>query len=101
LRRIDRDPDQPGGEFGVSLELVKLLESLEKDVLGDIFGVFAVLRDVLGGAENLALVLADKLLEGGAVAGFGAGDEFDVRVRWLREHVRREIGDEVGEAFFR
>ena len=95
------DSDEPGGEFGVSLELLELLEGLEEDVLGDVFGVLAVLGDVLGGAEDLALVLADELLEGGGVTGFGAGDEFDVRVRRLGEHVRREAGDEVGEIFFR
>ena len=56
---VDRDADQPGGELGVALELLQLLEGLEEDVLGDVFGVFAVLGDVLGGAEDLALVLAE------------------------------------------
>ena len=62
---VDGDADEPGGELRVSLELVELFVGLEKGVLGDVFGVFAILRDVLGDPEDLPFVLADELLEGG------------------------------------
>ncbi len=49
--------------FDVALELVKLLVGLEEDVLGDVFGVLTVLRDVLGNAKDLPVVLANQLFE--------------------------------------
>ena len=48
---------------------MELLEGLEEDVLGDVLGVFAVLGDVVGSAEDLAVVLLHKDFEGGGVAG--------------------------------
>jgi len=43
--------------------------------LHDVFGVFFVLGDVLGQAENFALIAADQSFEGGDVAGLGRRDE--------------------------
>ena len=46
-----------------SLKLIELLVRLQKRVLHDIFGVFAVLRDVLRDTEELPLIFADQRVE--------------------------------------
>jgi hypothetical protein len=81
---VDGDADQPGRELGVSLELVELLVCLEKCILRNVFSVFTVLRYVLRYAEDLALVLPDKLLEGGCVSIFGARNQRYVRMNFFR-----------------
>ena len=69
---VDGDADEPGGELGVSLELIQLLVSLEECILRDVFGVFTVLGDVLRYAKDLALVLSDELLKCCSVPVFRA-----------------------------
>ena len=59
-------------------KLVELFVGFQKSVLRDVFGVFAVLGDVLGDAEDLPLVLADELSKGAGVAGAGALDKGNV-----------------------
>jgi hypothetical protein len=79
------------------MELVELLEGLEEDVLGDVFGVLAVLGDVQGGAVDLAVVLAYEALEGGGVAGLGALNEREVGVRLDDGGGSGEPGGDFGE----
>lgn len=50
------------------LELIQLAVRLHEDVLSDVFGVFAILGDVLGDAKDLAVILAHQFFEGGCVA---------------------------------
>src|SRR5580692_2605683 len=59
---VDCDSDQPCVELRVPLKLVKLFVGLEERVLHHVFSVFAILRNVLRNAKNLAIVLADELV---------------------------------------
>ena len=52
-----------------------MLEGLQERLLHGVFGVFAVLGDVLGEAEDLALVAAHQGFEGGDVARFRGRDQ--------------------------
>ncbi len=72
---VYRDPDQPCVELRVPLKLVELLVCLEKRVLHDVFGVFAVLRDVLRDPEDLPLVLADQGVVGSDIAAANSCDQ--------------------------
>lgn len=65
------------------MKLVEFLVCLEKCVLDYIFGVFAVLRDVLSDAEDLPVILLDQLLKCVDIAFFRKVDERDVRVNLL------------------
>ena len=77
---VDGDAGQPGRELGVALELIEFLVGLEEGILGDVFGVFAVLGNVLGDAKDLPLVLADELGECGCISSAGSLDQSDVGV---------------------
>ncbi len=61
--------------------MFELLEGLEEDVLGDVFGVFAVLGDVERRAVDLPIVLPNEHFKGGSIAGLGAFNKGNVRVR--------------------
>ncbi len=58
-RFVDRDPDQPGIELGLTLELIQIGVSLEERILHHIFRVFAVLRDVLRDAKYIPVIAPD------------------------------------------
>jgi hypothetical protein len=55
------------------LKLVELFVRLQESVLHHVFGVFAVLRNVLRNPEDLPLVLADKRVIRGHIAGADLG----------------------------
>jgi hypothetical protein len=57
------DADEPGIKAGVSLKFAEVLEGFEESLLHGVFGVFAILGDVLREAENLALVTAHESFE--------------------------------------
>ena len=61
---VDRDSHQPCVKLRVPLKLIELFIRLQKRVLHHVFGVFAVLRDVLRNPEDLPLVLADQRVVG-------------------------------------
>jgi len=50
------------------LKLLKLFVRLQERVLHNVFGILAILRDVLGDAKELALVLADQRIVGRDIA---------------------------------
>ena len=52
-----------------------MLVCLQERVLEYILGVFLVLGDVLGQAEDLAFVAIHQLGESGGIAGTGAGNQ--------------------------
>ena len=55
-RLIDGDTHDPGVELGIALELVEVLIGLHEGLLEHVFGILAILRDVLGQPEDLALI---------------------------------------------
>ena len=67
-RLVDRDPHNPGVELGIALELIQVLVGFHKGLLQHIFRIFAVLRDVLRQAEDLAFVAAHQFAERGGIA---------------------------------
>ncbi len=95
-RLVHGDAHQPGVKAGVALEFAEVLVSLQKGFLHGVFGVFAILGDVLGEAENFALVAADEGFEGADVAGFGGGDED--RLVFLHDGGRK-LGARLGRGF--
>src|SRR6266849_1886505 len=72
-RFVHSDAHQPSVEARIALKVAEVLEGFQEGVLHHVFGVFSVLRDVLGQAENPALVTVDQLLKGGGVARLGRG----------------------------
>ena len=50
------------------MKLLKLFVRLQERVLHNVFGILAILRDVLGDAKELALVLADQRIVGRDIA---------------------------------
>ena len=57
---VDCDSNQPCVKLRVPLKLIELFVRLEERVLHHVFGIFAVLRDVLRNPEDLPLILADQ-----------------------------------------
>jgi len=83
---VYRDSYQPCVKFRVPLKLIELLIGFEKRILHYVFGVFAVLRNVLRNPEELPLVLADQRVIGREIPGANPLYEGDIGVlfaNWL------------------
>ncbi len=78
---VDRNPHQPGVKLRIALKLLELFVRLQEGVLHDVLGILAILRDVLGDAKELALVLADQQIVGRDIS---AAHPFDQGYVWMR-----------------
>jgi hypothetical protein len=63
LRSRNRNAHQPGIKLGLPLKLSQVLIRLQERVLHNVFGILAILRDVLRNAENVAVVPLHQLLK--------------------------------------
>ncbi|NYF80491.1 hypothetical protein HDF17_002811 [Granulicella arctica] len=65
--------------------MIELLIRLQKGILRYILCIFTILCDVLSDAEDLPVVLADKLLESRSIPLFRASDQRYIRVNLFRD----------------
>ncbi len=59
----------------VRVERCEVAEDLEEDVLGDVFGVGAVVGEAVADAVDAFVLGGDELMPGASVAGEAEGDE--------------------------
>ena len=72
---MEGDSVDPGEEFAPPLELRELVIRLEKRVLRDVIRVAGLTGQVQGQRIDPGPVLADELVERGAVPGLGSGHQ--------------------------
>src|SRR6185369_910411 len=79
---IDRNSYQPGIKLRLALELSQVLVRLQECVLNHVFGILAILRNVLRNAKDVAVVTLHQRFESSYVALTGGIYQYAL-VSWL------------------
>src|SRR5262245_3993033 len=66
--KINQNAVKPGVKARAPVEILEITKSLQKGLLGKIFGLFAVARETKGDMIRLVLVTLDELLKCPAIA---------------------------------
>jgi len=97
---VSGDAHEPGAEGRVGAEVGEMLEGGEEGVLDDFLGIVGVADHAEGEFVDLAFVAGDEGVEGGEVAGTGAGDEVAVGIGLRCEQgFRHDAQDRRGGRF--
>lgn len=77
---VDRDLIEPGGEGRAHVKTLERDVDLHKNLLDDIFDVFATAQNAVDQAKDALLMAADQLLEFGFAALLGRTHQFAVAI---------------------
>ncbi len=76
--QVGGDAADPRAEFAFEVEGVQTVEGADEGLLGEVFGIGAVVQNAIADVEHAGLVAGDKVAIGFSVAATGSQDQVAV-----------------------
>ena len=79
--QVGGDTADPRAEFAFEVEGVQTIEGADEGLLGEVFGIGAVVQNAVADVEHARLVAGDEVAVGFSVAATGSQDQVSVGER--------------------